>query len=69
MEDVGFCIERTGELNLIRCGALDAGLRIPFPGIEAEASAVTPLLVEVVVAGVDIGSPRFAVFTGDDVDD
>ena len=68
MEDVGFCIERTGELNLIRCGALDAGLRIPFSGIEAEASTVAPLLVEVVVAGIDIGSPRFAVFTGDDVD-
>ena len=69
MEDVGFGIERTGELHLIRCGALDAGLRIPFSGIEAEASAVAPLLVEVVVAGVDIGSPRLAVFTGDDVDD
>ena len=24
MEDVGFGIERTGELHLIRCGALDA---------------------------------------------
>ena len=24
MEDVGFCIERTGELHLIRCSALDA---------------------------------------------
>ena len=30
---------------------------------------MAPLLVEVVVAGIDIGSPRFAVFTGDDVDD
>ena len=63
VEDVGFCIERTGELNLIRCGALDAGLRIPFSGIEAEASTMAPLLVEVVVAGIEIGSPRFAVFT------
>ena len=56
MEDVGFCIERTGELHLIRCSALDAGLRIPFSGIEAKASAVAPLLVEVVVAGIDIGA-------------
>ena len=30
---------------------------------------MAPLLVEVVVAGIDIGSPRLAVFTGDDVDD
>ena len=30
---------------------------------------MAPLLVEVVVAGVDIGSPRLAVFTGDDIDD
>ena len=29
---------------------------------------MAPLLVKVVVAGIDIGSPRFAVFTGDDVD-
>ena len=30
---------------------------------------MAPLLVEVVVAGVDIGSPRLAVFTGNDIDD
>ena len=26
MEDVGFCIERTGKLNLIRCGAVNVFL-------------------------------------------
>ena len=30
---------------------------------------MAPLLVEVVVASVDIGSPRLAIFTGDDIDD
>ena len=58
MQNIRFGIERTGKLYLVGCGTLNAGLRIPFASIKAERTAMAPLLIKVVVASVDVGSPR-----------
>ena len=66
----GYLLGRVGlgQIDGIDLGVLEAGQRVPLPGVEREAGSIAPFVAEGVEARVDIGCPGVNVLTADDVD-